>query len=123
MKRKLRNALRALPYSMCLVVGLMLLHSTSSGQQINSPPALYASSRGTGATVSSNIPPVEITVSGKVKDETNQPVPGANVLLKGTTTGTTTDADGAYTLTVPDGNGVLVFSFIGYATQEVNISN
>jgi TonB-dependent starch-binding outer membrane protein SusC len=64
---------------------------------------------------------VEITVSGKITDESGQSMPGVNVLLKGTTTGTTSDANGEYTLVVPDQNGVLSFSFIGYLSQEVRI--
>lgn len=62
-------------------------------------------------------------LSGKVVDEQGVPLPGVTILLKGTTTGTSTDANGAYTLTVPDGSGILLFSFIGFATQEVNIQN
>jgi TonB-linked SusC/RagA family outer membrane protein len=63
------------------------------------------------------------TVTGKVTDEANLPLPGVNVLLKGTTNGTATDADGAYSLSVPDddSNGTLVFSFIGYVSVEVAI--
>ncbi|QHT66557.1 SusC/RagA family TonB-linked outer membrane protein [Rhodocytophaga rosea] len=62
------------------------------------------------------------TVSGTVKDDNNEPLPAVNVLLKGTTTGTATDANGAYQLTV-DGNGTLVFSAIGFVTQEVPVNN
>lgn len=58
------------------------------------------------------------TVSGTVRDEQNSPIPGANVLVKGTTIGTTADADGKYTITADEG-ATLVFSFIGYATQEI----
>lgn len=65
-----------------------------------------------------------ITVQGRVTDaEKGEGLPGVNVLVKGTTNGTTTDADGNYQLTAPDGNGTMVFSFIGYTTQEVPISN
>ena len=60
-------------------------------------------------------------VTGKVADETGAPLPGVNVLLKGTTNGTVTDSEGVYTLTVPASGGVLVFSFIGFSTQEVEI--
>ena len=62
------------------------------------------------------------TIRGTVRDEHNQPLPGVNVVLKGTTTGTLTNADGAFifnanrALTATD---ALVFSFIGYTTQEV----
>jgi TonB-dependent SusC/RagA subfamily outer membrane receptor len=62
----------------------------------------------------------ERTVSGKVTDaETGDGLPGVNVLIKGTTVGTSTDSNGSYTLTVPNDNSVLVFSFIGYTTIEV----
>ncbi|GAA4441184.1 TonB-dependent receptor [Pontibacter saemangeumensis] len=67
----------------------------------------------------------QIQVSGTVRDESGSPLPGVTVVLKGTTVGTSTNADGAYNLTIPDeqSNGTLVFSFIGYATQEVPINN
>jgi TonB-linked SusC/RagA family outer membrane protein len=62
-------------------------------------------------------------IAGFVKDETGQPLPGVNVIVKGTTVGTTTDAEGKYTLEVPDEKSVLVFSFIGYNQQEVVVGN
>lgn len=52
----------------------------------------------------------------------NQPILGAAVLVKGTTNGTTTDENGKYTLTVADKNAVLVFQFIGFVTQEINLA-
>ncbi|MFY0607465.1 MAG: SusC/RagA family TonB-linked outer membrane protein [Cyclobacteriaceae bacterium] len=61
------------------------------------------------------------TVSGNVTDDTGETVPGINVVLKGTTNGTTTDLDGNYRLSVPEEGGTLVFSFIGLATQEVEV--
>jgi TonB-linked SusC/RagA family outer membrane protein len=66
-----------------------------------------------------------LTVKGQVTDDNNQTLPGVSVLLKGTTIGTATDAEGRFTLSVPDGqeNGVLVFSFIGYLSQEMPIGN
>ncbi|HZY79062.1 MAG TPA: TonB-dependent receptor [Cyclobacteriaceae bacterium] len=64
-----------------------------------------------------------ITVTGTIKDEKGDPLPGANVLVKGTTLGTTSDASGAYSLNVPDGSTVLVFSFIGYTSKEVAINS
>ncbi|MFC5626921.1 SusC/RagA family TonB-linked outer membrane protein [Algoriphagus winogradskyi] len=53
--------------------------------------------------------------------EDGQPIPGATVLVKGTTVGTATDLDGKYSLNIPDGGTVLVISFIGTTTQEINI--
>jgi TonB-dependent SusC/RagA subfamily outer membrane receptor len=66
---------------------------------------------------------VERRVSGRVVDAENQPIPGVNILVKGTTIGTTSDADGNYALDVPDDSDILVFSFIGFVAQEVSISN
>jgi TonB-linked SusC/RagA family outer membrane protein len=64
-----------------------------------------------------------LSIRGKVTDEKGQGLPGVSVLLKGTTAGTATGPEGDYTLTVPDGNGTLVFSFIGYVSEEVPVEN
>ncbi|WP_291967666.1 SusC/RagA family TonB-linked outer membrane protein [Maribacter sp.] len=61
----------------------------------------------------------ELKVSGTISDAQG-PLPGASVLVKGTTTGAQTDFDGNYSLTVNNGE-VLVFSYIGYATQEISV--
>ncbi|MCM0716394.1 MULTISPECIES: SusC/RagA family TonB-linked outer membrane protein [Parabacteroides] len=61
-------------------------------------------------------------ISGVVKDETGEPVIGANVVVKGTTNGTVTDMNGRYSLEVPEG-GVLQISYIGYNTQEVKVGS
>lgn len=64
------------------------------------------------------------TVSGIVTDSKNEPLIGVNVTIKNaSTTGTITDIDGKYSLEIPSGNSVLVFSYIGYSTQEVKVSN
>src|SRR5699024_6993588 len=62
------------------------------------------------------------TITGTITDaETGQKLPGVNILVKGTTTGTSTDAEGNYELTVSSLQDTLVFSFIGYQTQEIPI--
>jgi TonB-linked SusC/RagA family outer membrane protein len=63
------------------------------------------------------------TITGKVLDDTKQPLPGVNVLLKGTTTGTATDINGSYSIQAPNGTSTLVFSAIGFVTEEVPINN
>lgn len=63
----------------------------------------------------------QIAISGKVADEAGVGMPGVNVVLKGTATGTNTDTDGNYTVEVPSSNAVLVFSFVGYEPQEVTV--
>lgn len=63
----------------------------------------------------------DVTVKGQIKDNTGAGMPGVNVILKGSSSGTTSDADGRYALTIPassSGDAVLVFSFIGYQSQE-----
>lgn len=66
----------------------------------------------------------ERTVSGKVNaSEDNSPLPGVNVVIKGTTSGTVTDSEGRYSISVPSAGGTLVFSFIGLATKEVEIGS
>ena len=63
------------------------------------------------------------TITGKVTAEEEGELPGVNVLVKGTTTGTVTDLEGNYRLNVPEGSETLVFSSIGYASQEVAIGS
>lgn len=64
------------------------------------------------------------TVSGVVTDESGQPIPGVNVVEKGTpANGTTTDAEGKYTLVVAEQNAVLLFSFVGYVLKEVPVDS
>ena len=59
-------------------------------------------------------------ITGTVIDEvTGEPLPGASIVVKGTTTGTTTNIDGEYSLSVPGPDAVLVFSFIGYVSREI----
>ncbi len=64
---------------------------------------------------------LDIEISGTVSDENGEGLPGASVVVKGTTTGTTTDADGNYRLTVPE-NATLLVSYVGYVTQEIAVN-
>ena len=66
-----------------------------------------------------------LTISGKVSDESGVGMPGVNVIVKGTSNGTTTNVDGDFTLNISSeqASGTLVFSFIGYAAQEIPINN
>lgn len=66
----------------------------------------------------------DFTVSGTVTDEDDgEALIGASVLVKGTTTGTVTDIDGNYQLTVDDPNSTLIFSYVGYDSREVPVNN
>lgn len=66
---------------------------------------------------------IEKTISGKVTDDKGEPLPGVSIVLKNSSTGTITDLNGLFTLNVPDTGAQLVFSFVGYISQEVAIGN
>ena len=61
------------------------------------------------------------TITGVVTDDAGEPLAGATVLVKGTTTGTIADIDGSYSIILPDGSTTLVYSFTGFSTQEYNV--
>jgi TonB-dependent starch-binding outer membrane protein SusC len=64
----------------------------------------------------------QLTITGTVTDaEKAQPMPGVTVRVNGTTQGTTTDVNGKYSIQLKDGSSVLIFSFIGYETQEITV--
>ncbi|MCB0584984.1 MAG: SusC/RagA family TonB-linked outer membrane protein, partial [Phaeodactylibacter sp.] len=63
------------------------------------------------------------TVSGKVTDQSGEPLLGASILVKGTSTGTVTDIDGNYSIKVPDGASTLVVSYTGFNTMEIEVGN
>ncbi|MBU2947435.1 SusC/RagA family TonB-linked outer membrane protein [Zobellia uliginosa] len=62
------------------------------------------------------------TISGTIVDDANVPIPGVNVVISGTTTGTATDFDGLYTINANSGD-VLQFSYIGYVTQNITVGD
>ena len=64
-----------------------------------------------------------VTVKGRVTDDQGSGLPGVSVIVKSTTAGSVTDSDGNYTVNAPNGASTLVFSFIGYVSQEVAIGN
>ncbi len=67
--------------------------------------------------------PQEIVVTGKVTDEDGNSLPGVNIVVKGTMTGTITDVDGNYSIQADDPDATLVFSFIGMLTREIKVGD
>ncbi|RYE29051.1 MAG: SusC/RagA family TonB-linked outer membrane protein, partial [Sphingobacteriaceae bacterium] len=61
-------------------------------------------------------------VKGQITDSKGAPLPGVSVMVKGTTSGATTDGSGHYSLVVPTGSNTLVFTYIGFTTQEVAVN-
>lgn len=72
-------------------------------------------------TIAQSLP--KLTYQGRVLDETGAPIPTVSVQLKGTVKATITNADGAFTLNLADRTGILRFSFVGYETTEILLSN
>ncbi len=86
--------------------------------------AKYKTEVQSGAGLAGRIATTSKSISGKVVSaEDGQPLPGVNVVIDGTTTGTVTDAEGSFTLKAASQNQRLVFSFIGLQTQEVNVGD
>ncbi|MEZ0542177.1 SusC/RagA family TonB-linked outer membrane protein [Fibrella arboris] len=77
-------------------------------------------SRFTGIPAAKGKAPLE-NITGTVKDANGEPIPGVNVLIKGTKTGTISDVKGTFRLNLPTGNETLIFSYIGFKTQEVPV--
>ncbi len=108
------------------------IHFTVSGDYIilNRDPASSGSGESTHTSSSTDLASADINVpadriiSGSITDEKGQGLPGVNVVIKGTTRGTTANADGDYQLNVPPGNNnVLIFSLVGCVSQEAVIGN
>ena len=76
-----------------------------------------------GLLLSTTIWAQQKTITGNISDETGQPLPGVNVIVKGTTVGTVTQPDGTFTLQVRENVSSVVVSFIGYGTQEIDITS
>ncbi|APQ16744.1 TonB-dependent receptor [Maribacter hydrothermalis] len=68
------------------------------------------------------IPPQDFTINGVVQDQNGQPLPGANILEKGTTNGTQTDFDGNFELSVNSGDAILSVTYIGFSSKEIPIN-
>ncbi|MBD2755461.1 TonB-dependent receptor [Spirosoma sp. BT704] len=84
-----------------------------------SPPAGNTIARVAIATL--NV--ADVSVQGTVSDEKGETLPGVNVVIKGSSRGVVTDAQGRFTITVPNEGTVLVFSFVGYKSQEITVTN
>lgn len=107
-------------YLMCC--GMMMLSQGSMAGETWSSVSLTAVVHlSPGEDLSSGAVSAAFGVNGRVTDENGESFPGVNVVVKGTATGTATDSDGNYTIDVPDNNSILVFSFVGYSTQEVAV--
>jgi len=98
---------------------LTLCYITISMVSAEETMSIKANSRETGNEFSQQA----ITITGTVTDALGEPLPGVSVTIKGISRGTSTDANGAYSLPVQDGNAILVFSYIGFVSQEQTVGD
>ncbi|WP_251029989.1 MULTISPECIES: SusC/RagA family TonB-linked outer membrane protein [unclassified Pedobacter] len=85
----------------------------------------YASANASAINISSSVllnqTKADIVIRGIIKDETGAPLPGAGVKVKGSSTSAAADVNGAFTITVPDQNTVLIVTYVGYDTKEITV--
>jgi TonB-linked SusC/RagA family outer membrane protein len=109
--------LQPLNISYRIIGGQILLYSQIPNQRGDMNPENNESGQ-------MQVKPDERTLTGKVMDASgSEALPGVNVIVKGTERGTSTNVDGTFTLTIPEGEATLVFSFVGYLSQEVVIGS
>jgi TonB-linked SusC/RagA family outer membrane protein len=82
-----------------------------------------ASERSFEPVIENGLSPLDIKVSGKVTDEKGVVLPGVSIVVKGKQLGTTTDAEGHFTMSIPDAKAVLIFSFVGFHKQEIPVGS
>jgi TonB-linked SusC/RagA family outer membrane protein len=114
MLRKLQSA-SALGFLM--LSGMLTLNFQQSHAGIEMKLTRHVTADGTNPSKSA------FDISGKVTGDNGEELPGVSILLKGTTTGATSDVNGLFKLTIPSGNETLVFSYVGYLTQEIQVGN
>lgn len=111
------------------ILETLLANTSLSYKQIDKRILISKESRKSSAIEPGNPQPSELVdlqqtvVSGRVTDSEGEGLPGVNIMVKETTIGTVTDVKGDYRLTVPDNAETLVFTSIGYLTEEVKVGN
>src|SRR5690606_35445340 len=120
MKKFLREKLHILIYAVIWMGGSVLLPADSWAYDLEKNPEVRGNFYFEEASLSRMMQDADIVVRGRVISfEDDEGLPGVNIMIKGTTTGVVTDIDGNYTISVPSSESVLVFSFIGFVTEEV----
>ncbi len=127
-RTELKSALREriyLPEEKVKVAEVLMEVSKNSKvkfKQINNNINVRKIGRNENADYSLNLVQVvaDVNISGKITDENGEGLPGASVVVKGTTQGTTSDISGNYSINVPE-DATIVFSFVGYQTKEVSV--
>jgi TonB-linked SusC/RagA family outer membrane protein len=102
---------------LCIIIGLMALQNTFAGVPSQNEKISINAENNPKANLQ------QILVSGKVTSAQGDPLPGVNIIEKETTNGTATDMNGNYSITVASPASVLVFSYVGYLSEEMQVGN
>lgn len=119
---KVNNGFLYVSYKLLKIMGLKLLEKWKALFKAQALALLIFSALASLSPATAGAVEQGRTVSGKVTDENGEAIPGVNIVIKGSTTGTITDMDGNYSINVNDGD-ILVFSYIGYTAEEIPVNN
>ncbi len=92
-------------------------------QYVISDDMMLIDKKTTSAPISAKPSAQQVKVSGVVTDNTGSPLPGVSVKIKGAAGGTMTSGEGTFSLSLPNGDATLVFSYMGYVSQEIAVAN
>lgn len=125
MNKKFKNGDLVVQAKISRIIQLLTLIIFLLSNSLLAAPRLFQSTSGsTKSSVSENpLQQQQRKITGKVTDQTGTSIPGASVLVKGTTIGTTTDTNGAYSLLVPNNAATLTVSLVGMRAQDIDIGN
>jgi TonB-linked SusC/RagA family outer membrane protein len=110
------------PFGRKCALALVMATSTITGNAAAMHP-MMPDVNGLNMRPTKMLSSVAQVVKGKVTDDKGEPLPGVNVLVKGTQQGTSTDVAGLFSIDTPGPNTILVFSYVGYQAQEVSVGN
>jgi TonB-linked SusC/RagA family outer membrane protein len=118
MKKRITNLTEGrLKFKDCAFKAIALTLALNSG--------FYATANASAINISSSVlvnqTKADIVIRGIIKDETGAPLPGAGVKVKGSSTSAAADVNGAFTITVPDQNTILIVTYVGYDTKEITV--
>ncbi len=111
-------------YTVEQVLKMLLEDTDLTFKQVDNNVLIQASDIPTVTSLDESKEPVaDIVIRGQITDTKGETLPGVSVKLKGTTVGVSTDINGNYSINVPDKNGILVFTYIGFVTREITVND
>lgn len=125
MNKKFKKADTVVQATILRIIQLIVLMLFIVSNSLWASPGFFQSTNDltNGSVSETQLQQPEKRITGKVTDQTGAPIPGASVVVKGTTIGTTTDNDGNFTLSIPNNAQTLTVSFVGMSAQDIEIGS